>query len=184
MFRSRCFSAAYFILDRKRQNTPRAWTVCAGKPILPVFTEWYHQVKSCVDVPYLSARSSDMFPFSILTISEQNVKWFGSHNWTTQQLWTATLMLPDASRWSQMDGMESNVLSSATRLLHRCSWILQKLWNRIQEYPEECIVVFKMLLNQTIRMCKFQSYWEYWPHHRQYASALQSWSHTLWEWLL
>jgi len=33
--------------------------------------------------------------------------------------------------------------------------MLQKLGNRIQEYPEECLVVFKMLQNETIRMCKF-----------------------------
>jgi len=33
---------------------------------------------------------------------QQNVKWFGSHYWTTQQLWTATLILPDAPRCSQM----------------------------------------------------------------------------------
>jgi len=33
---------------------------------------------------------------------QQNVNRFGSHNWTTQQLWTATLILPDPPRWSQM----------------------------------------------------------------------------------
>jgi len=37
-------------------------------------------------------------------------------------------------------------------------------WNRIQEYPEECIIVFKMLQYQTIKWHKFQSYWDYWLH--------------------
>jgi len=115
---------------------------------------------------------------------QQNVKRFGSHNRTTQQLWTATLILPDAPRCSQIGWMQSDVLSGAPRLLHRCSWILRKLRNRIQEYPEECIVVFKMLPNQTIRMCKFRSYWEYWPRLWEYSGAPRTWSHTLREWLL
>jgi len=115
---------------------------------------------------------------------QQNVKWFGSHNRTTQQLWTATLILPDAFRCSQIEWTQRDVLSGAPRLHHRCSWILRKMGNRIQEYPEECIVVFKMLRNQTIRMCKFWSYWEYWPRLQEYCGAPQTWSHTLWEWLL
>jgi len=99
----------------------------------------------------------------IAILHQHNVKWFGSHNQTTQQIWTATLILPDAPRCSQIGWMQRDVLSGAPRLLHRCSWVLQKLWNRIQEYPEECIVVFKMLPTQTIRMREFRSYWEYWP---------------------
>ena len=94
-------------------------------------------------------------------LHQENVKWFGSHNRTTQQLWTATLILPDAPRCSKIGWMQSDLLTGAPRLLHRCSWIVQKLWNRIQEYPEEFTVVFKMLPNQTIKMCKFRSYWEY-----------------------
>jgi len=93
-----------------------------------------------------------------LRLHQQNVKWFGSHNQTTQQLWTATLILPDAPRCSQIGWIQSNVLPGALRLLHRWSWILRKLWNRIQEYSKECIVVLIMLPNQTIRMCKCQSY--------------------------
>ena len=120
-------------------------------------------------------------------VHQQNVKWFGSHNRTPQQLWTATLILPDAPRCSQIGWMQSDVLSGALRLLHRCSWILRKLWNRIQEYPEECIGVFKMLPNQSIRMCKFRSYWEYWEYWRRlqdYSGAPRTWRHTLREWLL
>ena len=113
---------------------------------------------------------------------QQNVKWFGSHNRTTQQLWTATLNILDTPRWSQIGWMQSDVFSGAPRLLHQCSWILRMLWNRIQEYPEECIDDFKMLPNQTIRMCKFRSYWEYWPRFRRYSGAPRTWSHTLWEW--
>jgi hypothetical protein len=76
---------------------------------------------------------------------QQNIKWFGSHNWTTQQLWTATLILPDAPRCSQIGWVQSDELSGASRLLHRCTSIFWKLWNRIPEYTEECIVVFQML---------------------------------------
>jgi len=78
---------------------------------------------------------------------EQNVQWFGRHNWTTPQLWTAILMLPDAPRFSQIGWMQSDVLSGALWLLLWCSSILQRLWNRKQEYPEEFIVVFKMRPN-------------------------------------
>jgi len=119
-----------------------------------------------------------------VSMHQQNVKWFGSHNRTTQKLPTATPILPDAPRCFHIGWMQSDVLSDALRLHHRCSWILRKLWNRIQEYPEECIVVFKMFQNQTIRMCKFPSYWEYWPHLREYTSAAWTLSHTLREWLL
>ena len=113
----------------------------------------------------------------------QNVKWFGSHNWTTQQLWTATLILPDTPRCSQIGWMQCDVLSNAPRLLRWCSSMLRKSWNRIQDYPEECIIALKILPNQTIRMCKFQSCWEYCPRLREYSGAHQTCSHTLWEWL-
>jgi len=116
------------------------------------------------------------------TLHLQNVKWFGSHNWTTPQLWTATLILPDAPRCSQIGWVQSDVLSGALRLLHRCSWMLRELWNRIQEYPEQGIVAYKMLLNQTIRMCKFQRYWEYWHSLQDYSDASRTWSRTLPEW--
>ena len=123
----------------------------------------------------------------LMSMHQQNVKWFGSHNRTTQQLWTATLILLDAPRCSHISWMQSDVLPGAPRLLHRCSWILRKLWNRIQEYPEDCIGVFKMLPNQSSRMCKFQSHWEYWenwPRLQDYSGASRTWRHTLREWLL
>jgi len=115
---------------------------------------------------------------------QHNVKWFGSHNWTTQQLWTAALILPDAPRCSQIGWVQSDELSGAPRLLHRCSSMFWKLWNRIQEYPKQCVIVFEMLQNQTIRMCKFQSYWEYWPRLQDNSSASRTWSHPLQQWLL
>jgi len=120
-------------------------------------------------------------------IHQQNVKLFGSYNWTTQQLSTATLLLPDASRYSQICWVQCDVLWGAPRPHLWGSSMLKKLWNRIQEYPQECIVVFKMLQNQTTRMCKFRShweYWEYWPHLQDYSGALRTWRHTLREWFL
>jgi len=115
---------------------------------------------------------------------QQNVKSLGSYNWTTQQLWAATLILPTASRCFQIGWMQCYVLSGALRLLHWCSSMLQKLWNTIQEYPEQCIVEFKKLQNYTIRMYKFSSNWEEWPHPQDYSSEFWTWSHTPQEWLL
>ena len=118
------------------------------------------------------------------TLHQQNVECFGSHNWTTQPLWTATLILPDAPRHSQIGCMQSDVLPGAPRLLHQCTSMLRKLCNRIKQFPQECVVVPKMLQNQNIRMCKFQSNWEYWPCLKGDSCAPQTWSHTLREWLL
>ena len=131
-------------------------------------------------IPTSENEAKILLLFSVL--HQQNEKWFGSYNRTTQQLWTATLIFPDAPRCSQIGWMQRDVLTGALRLLHRCSWILWKLWNRIQEYPEECIVVFEMLPNETIRMCRFRSYSEYWPRLRDYSGAPRTWSHTLREW--
>jgi hypothetical protein len=116
---------------------------------------------------------------------QQNVKWFGSYNWTTQQLWTATLILTEASRCSLIGWMQCDVISGDPRLYHQCFPMLRKLWNRIPESLEDCIVVFKMLQNQTIRKCKFWSYckyWEYWPHLQDYSGPPPTWRHALWEW--
>jgi len=135
-------------------------------------------------VSLLKLTTSGQLWSNIIIMHPQIVKWFGGYIWTTLQLWTATLMLPDASRCSQIGWMQSDVLSAAPRQLPQCSSMLWKLWNRIQEYPEECIVVWKMLQNQTLRMCKFRSYWEYWLHLTNYSSAPWTWSHNLWEWLL
>jgi hypothetical protein len=107
---------------------------------------------------------------------QHNVKWFGCHGWTTQQLWTATLIVPDFSKGSQIGWVQSDELSGAPRRLHQCSLMFWKLWSRTQQYPEECMVVFEMLQNQTIRICKFRSYWEYWPYLQDYSSASRTWS--------
>jgi hypothetical protein len=85
-------------------------------------------------------------------LHQQNVKWFGSHNWTSQQLWKATLVLPDAPRCSQIGWMQWDVPPSARNLIYLCSSMLRKMWNRIPKYPAQCIVVLKMLQNQNIRM--------------------------------
>jgi hypothetical protein len=93
----------------------------------------------------------------------------------------------DASRCSQIGWMQCNALSGAPRLLLWCSSMLWKLWNRIQKYPEECIVVFKMLQNQPIRMCKCWSFWEDWkylPCLQDYSSAPRTRRQTLLVWLL
>jgi len=52
--------------------------------------------------------------------------------------------------------MQGDVLSGALSLVNWCPSILQKLWNRIQEYPDECIVVFKMLPNQLLGGANFR----------------------------
>jgi len=112
-------------------------------------------------------------------IHQHNVKWFQSYNWTTQQLWKATLIFPDTSRCSQIGWMQSNVLSGALRLLHWCSSMFWMLWNRIQEYPEECIVALNILKYQTIRRFKFRSDCKYWLHLQDKSGGPQTWSHTL-----
>jgi len=120
---------------------------------------WMHSSRKShksLDDQCSGALNCKLFTFN----HQQKVKSFGRNNWTTQQLWTALLILPDAPRCSQIGRKQRNVLSGALRLPHRCSSMLRKLWNRIQEYHKECIAVCKMLPNQTIRMCKFQSYWE------------------------
>ena len=116
-------------------------------------------------------------------LHQQNIQWFGSHNWTTQQLWTTRQILPAAPRCTQKGWVQSDVLSGAPRLRHLCSCILRKLWNRIQEHSEECSVVFQMLQNETIKMCKFWSYWECWPHPQRCSGAPWTWIHTLSEWV-
>jgi len=50
-----------------------------------------------------------------------NVKWFGSHNRTTQQLWTATLIFPNALRCSLIGWMQRYVLWGTLRLLYQYS---------------------------------------------------------------
>jgi hypothetical protein len=115
---------------------------------------------------------------------KQIVQSFGSHHWTTQQLWTATLILPDAPRCSQIGWVPSDGLSDALRLLHEDSSMYSKLWNRLPEYSEEWMVAFEMLQNHAMRMSKFPSYWEYWPHLQDNSSAFQTWSRPLRKWLL
>ena len=46
---------------------------------------------------------------------QQNVKWFGRHNWTTRQLWTATPILPGVPRCSQMVWMQCRVLFTCSK---------------------------------------------------------------------
>jgi len=93
-------------------------------------------------------------------------------------------MLPDAPRCFQISWLQNVVLSGALQLLHQWSQICCKFRNRVQEYPEECIHVIKMLQNQTIRICEFWSNWKYEICLYDYASAPPTWSHTHWEWVL
>ena len=104
---------------------------------------------------------------------KQQVKWFGSHNWTTQQLWIATLILPDPPWCSHIGWVESDELSGVLRLLHQCSSMCWKWWNRIQEDPEESMVLFEMLQNESIRLCRFRSYWEYWVRLQDNSTHLE-----------
>jgi len=124
------------------------------KPTLALCAPFLH-CASCIPfslrisihfTPILPITSLLLFPWDLPPLlHQQNVKWFGSHNWTTQQLWMATLILPDAWWCSQIAWVWSNVLSDALKLLHQCSSLFLKLWNRIQGHPEECIVLFKIL---------------------------------------
>ena len=102
---------------------------------------------------------------------QHNANSFGSHNLTIQQPWTTSPILPAAPRCFWIGWMQSDVLSCALRHLHLCSSMLWKLWSRIEVYSEECIVVYKILQNQNVRMCKFWSYWKYWTHLLDYCCS-------------
>jgi hypothetical protein len=78
-------------------------------------------------------------------IHQQNVKWFGSHNSTTQLFWIASLILPEAFRSFRTSWMQNHVLLRYSEITFRCSSTLLTLWNRIQEYSKEYAVVFRML---------------------------------------
>jgi len=65
---SRRFSAARFILDRKRRNSLRAPNLSDSKQLLLSFTWWCHWVDHFIDVPYLCARRGEKFFFKALTI--------------------------------------------------------------------------------------------------------------------
>jgi len=86
-------------------------------------------------------------------------------------------MLPDrlsAKRWAvRCSETTSPVLLNVPEVVEQ-----------IQEYPEECMFVFEMLQNQTVRMGTFRSYGKYWPRLKDYSSASRTWSRTLRKWLL
>jgi len=52
------------------------------------------------------------------------------------------------------------------------------LWIRLQDYAEECIVIFKMLQNQAIRLRKFRNYWDNYTYAGNYSLGHRMWSHT------
>jgi len=59
-------------------------------------------------------------------LHQQNVKWFGSHNSTTQLFWTATLILPEAPRHSWTGWMQNNEL---LRYSEMTSSAPQRFWS-------------------------------------------------------
>jgi len=59
---------------------------------------------------YISVFASDTsLAFAFTSPHQQNVKWFGSHNTMTQLFWTATPILPEDPRSSQMGWMQNDV---------------------------------------------------------------------------
>jgi len=57
---------------------------------------------------------------------QQNVKWFRSHNSTTQLFWIATPILPEPPRSSQKGWMQNNVLLRYSASTFKCSSMLLK----------------------------------------------------------
>ena len=57
---------------------------------------------------------------------QQNVKWFRSHNSTTQQVWTATPILPESPRSSRTGWMQNNMLLRCSESNVRCFSTLLK----------------------------------------------------------
>jgi hypothetical protein len=92
-------------------------------------------------------------------------------------------MLPDPSRYTRTGWVQSDELSSALRLHDQSFLMFLNLLNRIEEYPEPSIVVFKMLQIQSIWMNKDLGNWDYWQYLRDDSSESRSWSHTLRNWL-
>jgi len=64
------FSAASFFLDLKLCNAPRARTLSAAKPLLPLFAWWCHWVDRIVDFPFLPAGSVRGTPLAAVMIHE------------------------------------------------------------------------------------------------------------------
>jgi len=91
------------------------------------------------------------------SVHQHNIESFRSHNRTSQQLYAAILICPDAARCCQIGLTQYDVYSGALRQVRWCSTMHQKLWNRMQEYSETCIVAFKMLPNQLLRCANFRA---------------------------
>jgi len=62
------FPTASFLLDRKKPNAPRAWTLSASGPLLPSFAWWCGCVQRFINLPYLPAGSRKEFIFGPLPI--------------------------------------------------------------------------------------------------------------------
>jgi len=67
----------------------------------------------------------------VCILHQQNVKWFGSHNSTTQLFQTATPILPEAPRRSRTGWMQNDVL---LRYSESTSGAPQRSWSSGTEY--------------------------------------------------
>jgi len=108
--------------QRKANNNPAGCLLLASlrSKFLPIQGVWSVGSRTSQDA-WIINRITRHIMTMLLFIHQQNVRWFGSHNWTTEQPWTAPLILLDAPRCSQIGWMPSDVLSGAPRLLHRCT---------------------------------------------------------------
>jgi len=85
-------------------------------------------------------------------------------------------MLPDRQNAKRCTLMFSETTS-------RCFSMLLRLWNRIQESPEECITVFRKQQNRTIRYSTCWRNWENWPCPNGYTGTQHTNSCTPYKWL-
>ena len=103
--------------------------------------------------------------------------------WMSQLKNSATLNShTDASRWVLMLPARLSAKRWAFWCSKATSQVLLNVLEMVEQnskYPEECMVVCEMLQIQTIRMCKYRSYWEYWPRLQDYSSVSWTRHHTL-----
>jgi len=75
-------------------------------------------------------------------LHQQNVKWFGSNNWMTQQFSTATPILPEAPRTSRTGWMQNDVhlrcyeyfqvLLNASEVMEESTRTCYRVWSHLR----------------------------------------------------
>ena len=90
------------------------------------------------------------FLMRISPLHQQNVKWFGSHNSTTQLFWKPTPMLPEAPRSSRTGWMQNDVLLrcskmcfqvllNAPQVAEQNTRIFYRVWSHLQNAIKSCL---------------------------------------------